>query len=123
MEGQITVNNPAIWRPIYDLRDAAAAYVRAIQADYSLSGVFNVSSGNFTVGEVADLVRDELEKLTGKTIKLNIKNIHDFRNYKVSIEKAKTELAFHPQFSIPDIIADLYSHKENYGDYARDEYY
>lgn len=122
-EGTITINNPSIWRPIYDLRDAVQAYVRAIQSDYSLSGVFNVSSGNFTVGETADLVKEEAEKLTKKEIKLIIKNIQDFRNYKVSVEKAKTELGFLPRFSISDIVADLHAHRDLYGDFDRDEFY
>src|SRR6185312_5220619 len=45
-KGQITVNNASIWRPILDIRDAATAYLRAIQADYSINGVYNIASGN-----------------------------------------------------------------------------
>src|SRR5215469_13708298 len=54
----ITVNNPSIWRPILSIEDAASAYVRAIEANPTISGVFNLASGNYTVGEVADLVKD-----------------------------------------------------------------
>src|SRR5580704_558264 len=54
--GEITVNNPAIWRPIISMEDAANAYVRAIEASEKLSGIFNVASGNYTIGEVGDLV-------------------------------------------------------------------
>ena len=32
------VNNPSIWRPILDIRDAVSAYLRAVQADGSISG-------------------------------------------------------------------------------------
>jgi nucleoside-diphosphate-sugar epimerase len=53
----ITVNNPSIWRPILDIDDACTAYIRAIEANRNISGVFNVASGNHTVGEVADLVK------------------------------------------------------------------
>src|SRR5246500_1715577 len=53
----ITVNNPSIWRPILSIDDAATAYIRAVEADYKISGIFNIASGNYTVGEVADLVR------------------------------------------------------------------
>src|SRR4029077_7598528 len=38
----ITVNNPAIWRPILSIGDAASAYIRAIEANPSVSGVFNI---------------------------------------------------------------------------------
>jgi nucleoside-diphosphate-sugar epimerase len=57
----ITVNNPSIWRPILGIEDAATAYIRAVEANYKLSGIFNVASGNYTVGEVADLVKGAVE--------------------------------------------------------------
>jgi len=121
--GQITINNPSIWRPLYDIRDCVNAYVRAIQADYSLSGVFNVCSGNYTVGQVGDMVKAEVEKLTSKKINMIIKNIEDFRNYKVSIDKAQTELGFQPQYSISDTVLQLFENRNYYGDYERDEFY
>ena len=122
IDGTITVSNPSIWRPIFDIRDTVNAYLRAVQADYSISGVFNVASGNYTVGQVADLVKEEVEQLTGKKIKLNIKNIQDFRNYKVTWEKAKTVLSFMPKYSIGDIIDNLYRHLEEYQDFSAKEY-
>lgn len=122
-ERKITVNNPSIWRPILDIRDAATAYLRAIQADYSLSGVFNVASGNYTVGQVGDLVKYELEKLMGDKIEVVMKNIEDYRNYKVAIDKAKTYLGFQPQHTIEDIIEHLYKHKADFEDFDNDEFY
>ncbi|MCU0605879.1 MAG: SDR family oxidoreductase [Candidatus Edwardsbacteria bacterium] len=122
-EGRIIVNNPAIWRPIYDLRDAVNAYFRAIQAGGAVNGVFNVTSGNYTVGQVADLVKHEVETLTDRHIAIEMKNIEDFRNYKVTCEKAKTELGFQPIYDIPDIVADLYAHRPQYGDYGDDRFY
>lgn len=122
-DGKITINNPAIWRPICDTRDITSAYVRAVQAPPTLSGVFNIASGNFTVGEVGDLVRMEVESLTKKKIALEMRNVQDYRNYKVSIERAKTSLGFLPQFSIRDTIADLYSRVDEYGDFDKDEFY
>src|ERR1700726_1934616 len=56
-DGVITVNNPSIWRPILSIEDAATAYIRAVEANAKISGVFNLASGNYTVGEVADVVR------------------------------------------------------------------
>lgn len=122
-ERKITVNNPSIWRPILDIRDAATAYLRAIQADYSLSGVYNIASDNYTVGQVGDMVKYEVEKLTGEKIGITINHIEDFRNYKVSIDKAKTYLGFQPQYTITDIIEDLYEHKEKFEDYNNDQFY
>lgn len=121
--GKITINNPAIWRPLCDIRDVVSAYVRSIQAESTLNGVFNVASGNFTVGEVGDLVKMQVEKLTGKKISLEIKNVRDYRNYKVSIEKAKTSLGFQPLFSVRDTVEEIYEHRNLYGDFQKDEFY
>lgn len=122
-EGKIVVNNPAIWRPIFDIRDAVNAYLRAIQADYSISGIFNVASGNYTVGQVADSVKSEIEKLTNKKINIELKNIQDFRNYKVNTEKAKTTLGYEPQYTIADTIEDIFAYQKEYGDFKDESFY
>ncbi|MHC4743894.1 MAG: NAD-dependent epimerase/dehydratase family protein, partial [Planctomycetota bacterium] len=122
-EKKITVNNPSIWRPVLDIRDAATAYLRAIQADYSLSGVFNIASGNYTVGQVGDMVKYEVEKLTGEKVEITLKNIEDFRNYKVNIDKAKTYLGYQPQHAIGDIIDDLHGNRANFEDFEDERYY
>ncbi|HUM48253.1 MAG TPA: SDR family oxidoreductase, partial [Chitinophagales bacterium] len=54
--GEIIINNPSIWRPILALQDATSAYIRAIESATEISGIFNIASGNYTVGEVADFV-------------------------------------------------------------------
>ncbi len=122
-EKKVTVNNPSIWRPILDIRDVCSAYLRAVQVDYSIDGIFNISSGNYTVGQVGDLVVNEVEKLTGEKIDIQIKNVKDFRNYKVSIERAKTYLGYQPQYDIKDIIDNLYANKDNYSDFDNENYY
>jgi nucleoside-diphosphate-sugar epimerase len=122
-EGRITINNPSIWRPILDVRDTARAFLRAVQAAPSISGVFNVASGNYTVGQIGDMVKDEVEAATGRNIKLVIKNLQDFRNYKVTCERAKLILGFQPKYTITDIVASLYSHLDEYGDFSADEFY
>ena len=122
-EGKITINNPLIWRPICDIRDITSAYLQAVSVESSVSGIFNVTSGNFTVGEVGALVKGEIEKKTGKKIGLETKNIQDRRNYKVSIEKAKKVLGFQPAFSISDTVAVLLEHRDEYGDFENDEFY
>jgi len=122
-ERRIIVDNPSIWRPILDIRDAATVYLRAIQADYSLNGVYNVASGNYTVGQVGDMVKYEVEKLIGEKINITLKNIADFRNYKVAIDKAKTYLGFQPQYIVESIIEDLYEHRAFFEDYDNDRFY
>jgi len=107
-KGVVTISNPAIWRPILSMRDCVSAYLRSIQANYSVSGVFNIAFDNFTVGEVGYTVKDVIEKrYPDKHIKLDVKNVQDVRNYKVTIEKARTTLGFHPRYSVADIVTEL----------------
>ena len=122
-EGKVTINNPSIWRPLIDVRDTSSAFLRAIQADYSISGSFNIAYDNFTVGQIGDMVKDEVEELLGKKIGIEINNIQDFRNYKVTCQKARTYLGFLPKYSVSDIVADLYAHLDEFGDFSNDSYY
>ena len=123
VDGRITVNNPSIWRPILDVRDTSSAFLRAVQADYGISGVFNVAYDNFTVGQVADMVKDEVERLSGRKVGVTINNIQDYRNYKVTCEKARTYLGFRPKHSISDTVESLYDHVDEYGDFSDDLFY
>lgn len=110
----ITVNNPSIWRPILSIEDAATAYTRAVEADSRISGIFNVASGNYTVGEVGDLVKSAIEERLSIRVNLCIKHMQDFRNYKVSIEKAKNVLSFHPSGDVKSIVGALIDNVDKY---------
>jgi nucleoside-diphosphate-sugar epimerase len=116
-EHEITVNNPSIWRPILGIEDAATAYIRAVEANYKLSGIFNIASGNYTVGEVADLVKGAVEERLNMRINLNIKHIQDFRNYKVSIDKASNVLSFHPTENVKSIVGSLVDNMDKFQDW------
>ncbi len=122
-EGVITINNPAIWRPILAIQDAATAYIRALESNSDISGVFNVASGNYTVGEIGDLVKSGVKKFLDLDVRLNIKHIQDYRNYKVSIEKAKKVLSFHPKNDVETIIEDLVVNREKFSDFDNPNYY
>ena len=110
----ITINNPSIWRPLLSIQDAATAYIRAIEANHKISGIFNVASGNYTVGEVGDLVKSTIEERLGTPIHLIIKHIQDFRKYKVSTEKAKTVLSFHPADDPKSIVMNLIDNMDSF---------
>jgi nucleoside-diphosphate-sugar epimerase len=122
-EGVIRVNNPAIWRPVLSIEDATMAYIRAIEAADSLSGIFNIASGNHTVGEVADLVTLTIEQELGTRVQLELKHVKDFRNYKVSMEKAKNVLSFHPHHSVQSIVRNLIEHMPKCSDWDNPNYY
>lgn len=121
-DGTITVNNPSIWRPILSIEDAATAYIRAIEANYSLSGIFNIASGNYTVGEVGDLVKAAIEQRSEKRVALDIRHIEDFRNYKVDTQKAANVLSFHPTGNITSIVNDLIDNMTLFSDWDDPSY-
>lgn len=122
-DNKITVNNPEIWRPVLAIQDAVQAYIKAIQLDHNISGIFNISSGNFTVGEIADAVKTSVERKLGIEIPVITKNIFDKRNYKVSIQKAKEIFGFEPAGSIYSIVDDLYENLEKFKDFENPNYY
>jgi nucleoside-diphosphate-sugar epimerase len=122
-DGLITVRNPSIWRPILSIDDAVAAYIRALEASDSISGVFNIASGNYTVGEVGDIVRSTIEDRLGRRVRLVIKREQDFRNYKVDTSKAATVLSFHPQGDLRSIVLDLIENMSKFDDWDNPNYY
>jgi len=119
----ITINNPAIWRPILAIEDAVSAYIRAIEAHEEISGIFNVASGNYTVGEIGDLVKSEIEEHFGSKVGLKIRHVQDVRNYKVSFEKAKNVLSFHPRHDVRSIVRHLIAHKDKFSDWDNPVYH
>jgi len=120
---EITVNNPTIWRPILSINDATNAYIKAIEAQKEIFGIFNICSGNYTVGEIGDLVKQGVEENLGIQIKLNIKHMKDFRNYKVSAKKARKILNFSPSHDISSIVNNLGKNKDNFKDFENSNYY
>jgi len=122
-EGQITVDNPKIWRPILAISDAVNVYIKAIEAKSSVKGIFNVSSGNYTVGQVAKTLRKHFKERHGINLKVQQNNIKNFRNYKVSTEKASRVLGLNFRGSVELILKEL---DENVGknfDFTNDKYF
>ena len=112
----ITVNNPSIWRPILSIDDAATAYIRAVEANQKISGFFNIASVNYTVGEVADLVKSAIRERMGIQVHLEIKHIQDFRNYKVTTEKAANVLSFHAAGDVRSMVFNLVDNFDKFRD-------
>ena len=123
MSKTIIINNPSIWRPILSIQDASNAYIRAVEAHEDISGIFNIASGNYTVGEIADIVKAVVEDELKTDIGLTIKHVEDFRNYKVNIEKARNVLSFKPNHDVDSIVRDLIANREKFKDFENPLYY
>lgn len=121
--GRITVNDPSIWRPLLDIRDTSRAFLTAIEAPESISGVFNVAWGNLQIGELAVLVRDTLASLGG--VRAEIETLHrsDNRNYRVDCSRIREVLGFTPAHNMVSTIRSLWEHRHEYGDMEREDFY
>ncbi len=67
--GEIIVNNPKLWRPLIDIRDVIQGYELAIEADLGVTGIFNLSGVNLTIGDLGEVIYNELKK-RGYSVKL-----------------------------------------------------
>jgi nucleoside-diphosphate-sugar epimerase len=103
---KITINSPKLWRPLIDIKDVIQAYELAIEVDLDITGVYNISGGNYTIGDLGKLIFNNLKE-RGYDIELETLNIKDFRNYKVDISKVKDELGFNPKYNPNDSIQEI----------------
>ncbi|MBW7845911.1 MAG: SDR family oxidoreductase, partial [Bacteroidia bacterium] len=87
-KNEITLSNPKIWRPLLGINDLCNAYLGALRATDYRSEIINIASFNTTIGELAIQVKEFVEEHFGNTVTISNQNVQDYRNYKVSIEKA-----------------------------------
>jgi len=121
---KITVNNPIIWRPILSIKDAVNAYIKSIQAPYNISGIFNIASENYQVIDLANITKNILEKEASfKNIDIEVKNIEDYRNYRVNCKKGEDVLNIQYLNRAEDIVKNLLNHVESFGDLNNKNYF
>jgi nucleoside-diphosphate-sugar epimerase len=122
-KGKITVNSANLWRPLIDIRDVIQGYRLALESDLSISGVFNLSGFNYTIGELGNIVASELTA-RGYHVDLEILHNPDIRNYKVSTEKIQSLLGYQPRYTPNDTIKEIFEKIDfsNY-DFRTPEFY
>jgi nucleoside-diphosphate-sugar epimerase len=109
-EGVVRVDNPDIWRPILAITDAVVAYEQALLADRSVRGVFNISSGNFTIGEIGRHIAERLAESYRVPVRVETSAKPSLRNYRVSTAKAAEELKLVCTGTIESIVDDIHEH-------------
>lgn len=121
-KGYINVDNPNIWRPIIDIRDVCDAYIKCLEADYYLSGIYNILENNYTIGKLSSIIKDTLDKL-GYKIEMNINTNNDVRNYKANSTKAKKDLNFIAKYSPQDTVLSIIDRINKNEDLNSNKYY
>ncbi|PWU00630.1 MAG: hypothetical protein C5B51_24760 [Terriglobia bacterium] len=116
-----------MWRPLVDVRDAARAYVAALEAPEAVvSGqIFNIVCENFRISELAFRVREGLQ---AKGISADIKCAFQYagiRNYRVSGKKIFQRLNYKPVISVQESVEYMVDQirEHGYTDFDNDRYY
>ena len=71
---------------------------------------------------MGDLVKSAIEDRLNVRLNLCIKHIQDFRNYKVTVEKAANVLSFHPTGSVKSIVNNLIENMDKFRDWDNPAY-
>lgn len=123
VEGVVRVDNPNIWRPVLALSDLVHVYEKAITAPRKISGVFNVSSGNFKVGDIGKRVSEYLSERYRIPARLEINDQKNYRNYRVTTKKA--EKILHAKFkgTVESIVDELFENVGTKYDFDNNRYY
>jgi nucleoside-diphosphate-sugar epimerase len=107
VEGRVRVVGANQWRPHIHVQDAAAAFLRAVEAPSAVAAgqVFNVGgeSLNFTVGDIANKV---VEQIPGTVVEY-LDRIEDRRSYRVAFNRIRDVLGFVPEWTVDDAIREV----------------
>ena len=107
VDGTISIFGGSQWRPNVHCRDAARAFLTALEAPASgvVGEVFNVggASLNHRIAEIGAMVAAEV----GNTEVVQQADGTDPRDYRVSFEKIQRVLGFEPEFSVAAGIREI----------------
>ena len=102
LEGTMSVFGGEQYRPLLHVRDVATAAVPHIGT--ATTGIYNLHTENLTIAQLAERIQ---KVVAGTLIEQTDISFQDARNYRVSSEKARSVLNFHPQWSIEDGIKEV----------------
>lgn len=113
VKGYITLHGGGeTWRPLVEVRDVAAMYLKAIRAepDRVRNQIFNMVGQNLRISEVGLRVQHVLQAHGVNTAIHTDYSRPASRNYRVSGEKAKTLLGFTSTISIEESVDRIVTH-------------
>ncbi|OGR40262.1 MAG: UDP-glucose 4-epimerase [Desulfovibrionales bacterium GWA2_65_9] len=103
--GKITVFGGTQKRPNLHIEDMSEVYLFMLKQpeDKIQKKIYNVGYQNYTVMQIAEMVRDTL----GNDVEIVVTPSNDLRSYHVNSDKIKNELGFVPKHTIQEAILDL----------------
>jgi nucleoside-diphosphate-sugar epimerase len=102
----IAIHNPELWRPLIDVEDVARAYLAALEAERSVGGVFNISTSNYRLLELAETVAAALADF-GVEASLEVQHLQGLRSYRVRTDRAESVLGFRPLKTMATTVRDI----------------
>jgi len=108
---KITVFGGSQKRPNIHIDDVTDLYIRMLDlpAEQIAGETFNFGAENYTITEIADIVRRVVEKEFPEKAPIEIETApsNDLRSYHISSEKIARVLGIRPQKSVEDAVRDL----------------
>ncbi len=104
-KGKITVFGGNQKRPNIHIEDITDYYVKllTIPAEKIGGKVFNAGYENYTVSEIANMVKE----IIGKNVSIEVTPSNDNRSYHISSKKIESELGLKPNHTIKDAVLDI----------------
>ncbi len=104
-KGEITVFGGVQKRPNIHIEDMTDLYCQllALPAEKISGKIWNAGYENFTVSEIADMVKNVI----GKDVRITTSPTDDNRSYHISSEKIKNDIGFVALHTVEDAIKDL----------------
>jgi len=116
-----------MWRPLISVRDVARAYIASIEApaEKVRGEIFNISSENMRISELALRTKEALSQLN---IQVDIEPVYSYkgvRSYRVETTKMEKVLGIKPKVTIEESVVTIVEKiKEyNYMDFENPRYY
>jgi nucleoside-diphosphate-sugar epimerase len=102
LEGTMSVFGGEQYRPLLHVKDVATAVIPHLND--STSGVYNLSTENVTILQLAERIQKIVSKVKIEQTKISFQ---DARNYRVSTDKVNKDLKFVPRYTIENGIQEV----------------
>lgn len=108
-KGKMTVFGGSQKRPNIHIDDMADLYVQLVDEPGTkiFGETFNAGANNFSVMEIAQMVKNVVEKHKKTKIEIKVKSSYDLRSYHISSEKIFKKIGWRPQRTVTDAINSL----------------
>ncbi len=112
---RLTVNSGGrLWRPLADIRDVSAAYVKALELPLESIGgkIFNICNENWNIGELAKRMQAVIKEKKNIDIDIDTQEIGITRNYKADNTLFVKKFNYKPVRTMEDAVMEIWDNLE-----------